>query len=184
MGVPLRHHGGVSRARFSPDGRSVLTSSVDRTARLWDAVTAAPISPPLLHQDVVLAVDWNRTGTIVASASLDNTARLWDAVTGKPLGPPLPHQGAVQTVCFAGDGRSVLTGSQDGAARLWPVPAPLEGTVEQISLWTRLVTGLELERDGSIAVLDSQAWHECRKRLAQLGGSPWRQEAGDRCAPR
>ena len=38
---------GHTHARFSPDGSCVLTGSEDRTARLWDAVTARPIGEPM-----------------------------------------------------------------------------------------------------------------------------------------
>ena len=32
---------------FSPDGKTVLTGSDDKTARLWDAATGQPVGPPL-----------------------------------------------------------------------------------------------------------------------------------------
>ena len=34
---------GVKRVAFSPDGARVLTGSLDRTARLWDAATGKEI---------------------------------------------------------------------------------------------------------------------------------------------
>jgi WD40 repeat protein len=35
----LPHRYGVYRARFSPDGRRLVTASLDRTARIWTIVT-------------------------------------------------------------------------------------------------------------------------------------------------
>src|SRR5260370_40475510 len=49
------HEQEVEYAAFSPDGRRVVTASKDHTARVWDAVTGAAITPPLRHGHIV----WN-----------------------------------------------------------------------------------------------------------------------------
>jgi WD40 repeat protein len=41
LGPPLRPHGGVRAARFSPDGRFVLTRNAD-AVQVWDAATGTP----------------------------------------------------------------------------------------------------------------------------------------------
>lgn len=39
---PLQHQHRVQAATFSPDGTRVVTASLDKTARIWDATTGAP----------------------------------------------------------------------------------------------------------------------------------------------
>ena len=43
------HAGTVRSVAFSPDGKTVITGSEDKTARLWDAATGQPIGQTLRH---------------------------------------------------------------------------------------------------------------------------------------
>ena len=64
---------------FSPDGKTVLTGSSDKTARLWETATGKQLGPPLQHQGGVLAVAFSPDGktVVTGSAHFDHTARLW-----------------------------------------------------------------------------------------------------------
>jgi WD40 repeat protein len=172
LGPPLRHNRYVRGVAFSPDGKTILTWGDDNLALLWDAATGQPLGQPLQHDELVRAAAFSPDGKTVLTGSDDQTARLWDAVTSKPLGRALRHQNDVMTVAFGPDSQTALTGSRDRTARLWVVPAALEGTVERIVLWTQVLTGMELDADGVLQVLDASTWQQRAQHLQELGGPP------------
>ena len=82
----MKHEGSVASAAFSPDGTRIVTASNDKTARLWDAATGAPIGEAMKHEGQVWSAAFSPDGTRIVTASDDNTARLWDAATGAQIG--------------------------------------------------------------------------------------------------
>src|SRR5262249_27178055 len=98
---PLRHFAEVYQAGFSPDGRRMVTASLDRTAQVWEAATGQALTPPLPHSRPVVhaafSLDGRRVVTVSGAAKnvdLDTSGydvRIWDAATGRPLTPPWHH---------------------------------------------------------------------------------------------
>lgn len=112
----------IASGEFSPDGRRLLTWTMDDvTARIWDVEKGEAVGAPLLHAESVVAAHFSPDGSRIATASNDRTARLWDAVTGKPLTDPLGHPAEVTFVSFSPDGRQIVTGCLDKAIRIWDV---------------------------------------------------------------
>jgi WD40 repeat protein/serine/threonine protein kinase len=117
------HSGTITSVSFSPDGRKILTTSTDYTARLWNEET--------LRQDIVIK---DHTGPVTCGAfsadgrqfltlSRDETLRLWETDTGRNIrtmkvepaptvgwGQPEPKDtGHPDWVAFSPDGHSALT---------------------------------------------------------------------------
>ena len=117
--VLFGHRGVVYAAAFSPDGRRILTASDDRTARIWDAATGAPLAVLAGHGGPVYAAVFSPDGRRIVTASEDGTARLWDGATGATLMVLAGHGGPVHAAAFSPDGRRIVTASEDRTARVW-----------------------------------------------------------------
>ena len=113
------HKGLVSSAAFSPDGASVVTSSWDGTARVWNAQTGAVIATLSGHKFWMNSAAFSPDGGRVVTASWDKTARVWDAKTGAVLATLAGHTDRVNGAAFSADGTRVLTAGNDHTARLW-----------------------------------------------------------------
>jgi len=112
------HKGQVTFAEFSPDSQALLTSSADRTARIWNVVapSARAIELKGAHTAGLTSAAFSPDGKLVATGSRDRTVRIWNAHTGEDLALLLQHGEEVNDVRFTPHG--VLSASDDGTVQL------------------------------------------------------------------
>ncbi len=180
---PMVHPGRIWSVAFSPDGKTILTGCQDKIARLWDTVTGRPVGQPLIHQGWVMSAAFSPDGKTIVTGCSDKTARMWDAASCQPIGPPMPHSNSVKGLAFSADGRFLLTDESiqfmmrqqlwaQHLVRQWDAPPALPDDLPRLSVWVETITGLELDEQGSVRVLDREAWLERHGRLESLGGPP------------
>jgi WD40 repeat protein len=74
----LRGHSDiVNKADISPDGRFIVTASLDKTARLWDAQTGEEILTLKGHTAPLDLVGFTPDAKYVVTHSTDQTVRIW-----------------------------------------------------------------------------------------------------------
>ncbi|CCG83766.1 protein of unknown function [Taphrina deformans PYCC 5710] len=115
------HSGPVYGITFSPDNRYVLSSSEDKSARLWSVDTQTALVAYKGHNAPVWDVAFGPFGHYFATASHDMTARLWSCDHIYPLRIFAGHLSDVDVVTFHPNSTLVLTGSSDRTLRLWDV---------------------------------------------------------------
>jgi hypothetical protein len=152
-------------AQFSRDESRILTWSDDHTARLWDSVSGAALTPPLQHEGPVSGAEFSADESRILTWSEDGSARLWDSVSGAALTPPLQHEGKVLGAEFSRDESRILTWSEDGSARLWHIAIDTQWPIDRLGLRVEVETGTALTSTGEVKALTPIDWQ--RKRYCE-----------------
>lgn len=127
--MAVKRHGKENRemkARFSPDGRLLMTATYDNSVRLWSVNKGADSRAmqflfSLNHTDKITSARFSPDGTMILTTSQDKTARLWriSDLRSTPVAQVMPHEATVYQAAFSPDGSRILTASASKKARLW-----------------------------------------------------------------
>ena len=96
------HTDGLRNAKYSPDGKYIVTGAKDSDFRLWDnegnfLYLLKGHTAPLPNGDAT--INFSNDSKYIITCSYDSTARLWN-LEGKCLAI-LKHRGAVNSACFS-----------------------------------------------------------------------------------
>lgn len=125
------HEGSIWSVAIDPEGRWVLTSGSDNSARVWDTATGEEVHRLRGHHGWVNTVAFSGDGRSALSGSSDGTIRIWRTGSWEHVGTLRGHAGWVNGAALSADGRTALSGSSDGTVRIWNV-----ATGENISTLT------------------------------------------------
>jgi WD40 repeat protein len=116
------HYLAILAMTFLPDGKSLVSASKDKVAKIWDVGTGELLGRLFGHSETLQGVAVSPDGRIIATAATDSV-RLWDSQRHAPLlGFPNAEPGGV-AVTFSPDGQYVIVGGKDGILRTYPIDA-------------------------------------------------------------
>ena len=123
----------VLSVSYSPDGTKIISGSLDKTIKIWDANTGQCLKTLEGHSDCVLSVSFSPNGKyIVSGGSKENPGKyfwsddkfvgeikIWDANTGECLKTLEGHRNDVESVAYSPDGTKIISGSVDKTIKIW-----------------------------------------------------------------
>lgn len=111
------HSDTILDLRFSPDSKTLASSSSDRFMKTFDVDSGKLIRVFEGHTHHVMSVDWNSIGRELTTAGADKVVKVWDAATGTQKRTIAGYSKEVTSLCFVELTNEVLTGSGDNSVR-------------------------------------------------------------------
>lgn len=115
------HDRAVTSAAFGPDSKHIVTTSLDNTARIWNAVSSEQEQAALLtltgHRSYLHSAAFSSDGQFIVTASDDNTARVWNATIDEPVAQ-IDSPEKIDDATFSPNGRFIIANSS-GDTNIW-----------------------------------------------------------------
>ena len=158
---------------FSPDSKTLATSSVDSTIKLWDLETGK-LKTVLLNPSALASLAYSPDGQLLATGGYDGAVRLWRVADSSLARTLNGHAGTVWSVAFSPDGERIATSGEDKTIRLWRVADGSE--IKTITGHTLNVWSVDFSSDGKF--LGSGSFDHSVRLWDPNTGAPLRTLAG------
>ncbi|MBL8098201.1 MAG: hypothetical protein JNK81_03420, partial [Anaerolineales bacterium] len=147
------HNEFIFQIAFSPDGKYLLSGSLDTTARLWDVATGQEIRRYNAHTAAVYSVAFSPDGHHIATSGKDGSIRIWDITIPNEINTLTAQSNFLFGLKYSRDGKYFITGSADGTAALWDT-----STNQLLHLLNdgRRVDGVDITPDNKLIVTSGQ----------------------------
>jgi len=121
------HTESVMCLAWTPDGKTLISGSLDHSIRTWNTSKWKQIIVLDGHTKLgVYDIAISPNGRILASASENGTGRLWNLDNNQPISSPLKHVAIVAVVSFSANGKLLVTCCDDNNAYTWDVSTILK----------------------------------------------------------
>ncbi|MGL5836041.1 MAG: protein kinase domain-containing protein [Waterburya sp.] len=109
----------VRSIAISPDGKTIVSGSMDDTIKIWDLATGELQSTLTGHKNIVNSVAISPDGKTIVSGSWDHTIKIWDLATGELQSTLTGHKNMVNSVAISPDGKTIVSGEVFNTIKIW-----------------------------------------------------------------
>ncbi|ETO03069.1 platelet-activating factor acetylhydrolase isoform 1B alpha subunit [Reticulomyxa filosa] len=106
---------------ISPDGKTIISSSSNRTIQIWDAKSETIMKILSINLGAANNVRFSSNGQMFISASNDDTIVLWSMKLREQIKKFIGHSDSVQSAKFSPDDKFIVSCSNDKTIRIWDV---------------------------------------------------------------
>ncbi|NQT13008.1 MAG: TIR domain-containing protein, partial [Planctomycetes bacterium] len=147
------HANSVWSVSVTPDGKTVVSGSVDKTLKVWDLETGQCRATLRGHTDSVSGVAVTPDGKRVVSRPVATTLNVWSLETTQCIATLDGAAAYNWGVAMSSDGRTLVSGASDNALGVWDLET--KQLSRKLGGHTRYVRGVAISDDGRIAVSGS-----------------------------
>lgn len=147
------HSEAILHVQFSPDGKSLASSSGDATVRLWDLNTQMPLKTLKGHTSWVLQVAWSPDAEHIVAGGKDGVIKVWNKDGDKVCKNLTAHKKWITGLSWEpyhlnSECRRFASSSKDCTIKVWNIT---KGICEiSFSGHTNCVTSVKWNGDGTI----------------------------------
>jgi WD40 repeat protein len=140
------HFKNVNAVAISPNGKTLVSGSDDKTIKVWNLQTNQLIHTLISHTDAVHSLAISADNKTLVSASDDKTIKVWDLTTGKLIRTLIGHKYWVRSVDISPNKLTLASGSFDKTIKLWNINQ--EEPIRTLTTSSQTVIAVSFSPDG------------------------------------
>lgn len=165
----------LSACALSADGTLAVSTGMDKTVRVWHALSGRVIRA-LRGAASAVACAVTRDGRYAVAASGDGTAHVWRIEDGQHLAAVTAHNGPANACAITPDDHSVVSFGADGRVQKWSLPDLHSEAL--LADGTEHLTFGALSGDGTTIAYGSRGSSVIRLHTLDAGQAPTRLDHG------
>ena len=114
----LAHDKNIINLKVLP-GNKIISTSEDKTIKIWDTSNYSLIYSFNEHRDIVKDIVTTNNYKYAISGSYDKTLKVWDLQNGNIVRSIDSHDNIIHDICITSDDKYLISASEDNNLKVW-----------------------------------------------------------------